>query len=65
MSLDPEFEKKIYRLSSIPLPDGGETHIHLFGHKKDDFTITTFVPPKKIHDLGSRQTTLPKFGIGG
>ncbi len=30
--------------SSVPMPGGGDTHIHPFGNGMNDFTITTQVP---------------------
>lgn len=36
------FEKKIIKDTSIPLPGGGDTHIH--PHPGGDFTITTRLP---------------------
>ncbi len=30
--------------SSVPLPGGGDTHIHPFGRGEKDFTITTQLP---------------------
>ena len=30
--------------SSVPLPGGGDTHIHPFGPGANDFTITTQLP---------------------
>jgi hypothetical protein len=42
--------------SSIPLPGGGDTHIHPFGPNPTDFTITTSIPIRdgigtlKIHE---------------
>jgi len=32
------------RNSSVPLPGGGDTHIHPFGNQINDFTITTQIP---------------------
>ncbi len=32
------------KFSSVPLPDGGDTHIHPFGLKPINFTITTRIP---------------------
>jgi len=40
----PEWQKPFIKESSIPLPDGGDTHIHPFGPNYDDHTITTRVP---------------------
>jgi len=31
-------------ISSVPLPGGGDTHIHPFGPGENDFTITTRIP---------------------
>jgi len=37
--------------SSIPLPGGGDTHIHPFGPKENDFVVTTRLPGGiDIHD---------------
>ena len=30
--------------NSVPLPGGGDTHIHPFGLREEDFTITTQLP---------------------
>ena len=42
------------RNSSVPLPGGGDTHIHPFGLGINDFTITTQIPVDggivRIHD---------------
>ena len=49
-------ENPFIRESSIPLPGGGDTHIHPYGPKEDDFVITTRIPigkgiePVVIHD---------------
>ncbi len=40
----PEWQKPFIKESSIPLPDGGDTHIHPFGPKENDFVITTRIP---------------------
>ena len=37
-------EVDFIRFSSIPLPGGGDTHIHPFGKAMNDFTITTQIP---------------------
>ena len=52
-----KWEKDFVKESSIPLPDGGDTHIHPFGPKEDDFVITTRIPipggdPHKEHVPG-------------
>lgn len=39
-----EWEKDFIKKSSIPLPDGGDTHIHPFGPNENDFVITTRIP---------------------
>jgi len=39
-----EEEKRIIEKTSIPLEGGGDTHIHPFGKKKDDFVVTTRIP---------------------
>jgi hypothetical protein len=49
------FERKIIKDTSIPLPGGGDTHIHPFGPNENDFTITTRIPIDRrtnvnIHD---------------
>jgi len=37
--------------TSIPLPGGGDTHIHPFGPRENDFTVTTRLPGGiGIHD---------------
>lgn len=36
--------KPFIPFSSIPLPGGGDTHIHPFGRGPKDFTITTTIP---------------------
>ena len=33
-----------FPFSSVPLPGGGDTHIHPFGQNMNDFTITTQIP---------------------
>lgn len=51
-----EWEKEFIKKSSVPLIGGGDTHIHPFGPKEDDFKITTRIPlgpgldPVDIHD---------------
>lgn len=40
----PEWQKPFIKESSIPLPDGGDTHIHPFGPNESDFVVTTRVP---------------------
>lgn len=52
-----KFEKDIIKKTSIPLPGGGDTHIHPHGKKETDFTITTRLPsieghPIDFHDKG-------------
>ena len=39
-----EFEQNIIKDTSIPLPDGGDTHIHPYGPNEQDFVITTRIP---------------------
>ena len=50
-----DFQKDIIKKTSIPIPDGGDTHIHPHGKNEEDFTITTRIPVKNgitidIHD---------------
>ena len=40
----PDWQKSFIKESSIPLPDGGDTHIHPFGSNENDFVITTRIP---------------------
>jgi len=40
----PEWQKPFIKESSIPLPGGGDTHIHPFGPNENDFVITTRIP---------------------
>ena len=40
----PDWQKPFIKESSIPLPDGGDTHIHPFGPNENDFVITTRIP---------------------
>ena len=40
----PDWHKPFIKESSIPLPDGGDTHIHPFGPNENDFVITTRIP---------------------
>ena len=40
----PDWQKSFIKESSIPLPDGGDTHIHPFGSDENDFVITTRIP---------------------
>jgi hypothetical protein len=38
-------ERDAIKLSSIKLPDGGDTHIHVgFGKGTDDYVVTTRIP---------------------
>ena len=51
----PDWQKSFIKESSIPLPDGGDTHIHPFGSNENDFVITTRIPvgdglTRDIHD---------------
>lgn len=51
----PDWQKPFIKESSIPLPDGGDTHIHPFGSNENDFVITTRIPvgdglTSDIHD---------------
>jgi len=43
----PDWQKPFIKESSIPLPDGGDTHIHPFGSNENDFVITTRNRPCK------------------
>jgi len=48
-----KWEKEIIKKTSIPLPGGGDTHIHPHGKKETDFTITTRLPGDiTFHDKG-------------
>jgi len=46
-----QFEVDMIRATSIPLPDGGDTHIHPWGDGSG-FTVTTRLPgvPYAEHD---------------
>ena len=54
------------KISSIPLPSGGDTHIHTYGTKATDFTVTTRIPvgggtSVSIHD--NPLTGISDFGV--
>ncbi len=58
-----DFERKIIKDTSIKLPNGGDTHIHPWGKKETDFTITTRLPGNVyIHDQG-KDILPPKSGV--
>lgn len=51
----PDWQVPMIKESSIPLPGGGDTHIHPWGPGPNDFTITTRIPiggglTEDIHD---------------
>ena len=48
-----KFEIDAIKISSIEIDGGGDTHIHPYGPKETDFTITTRFPNGvEIHDRG-------------
>lgn len=57
-----KWEEDSIRTSSVPLPGGGDTHIHPFGPQESDVNITTRIPVEQgfsveIHD----QVIFPDF----
>ena len=51
----PDWQKNFIKDSSVPLPGGGDTHIHPYGPNENDFVITTRIPipggdPFEQHD---------------
>ena len=38
------FESEVIKKTSIPLEDGGDTHIHVYGPNENDYVVTTRLP---------------------